>query len=70
MAGAQGVWSGMPVNVIYVPDNENKASSPASNKPRFQYLDGYSGGGKYVGSGFEVDEKPEYASLSLSLIHI
>jgi Rieske Fe-S protein len=65
MAGAQGVWSGMPVNVIYVPDNENKASSPASNKPRFQYLDGYSGGGKYVGSGFEVDEKPEYASLSI-----
>ena len=65
MAGAQGVWSGMPVNVIYVPDNENKGSSPASNKPRFQYLDGYSGGGKYVGSGFEVDEKPEYASLSI-----
>jgi Rieske Fe-S protein len=65
MAGAQGVWSGMPVNVIYVPDNENKGSSAASNKPRFQYLDGYSGGGKYVGSGFEVDEKPEYASLSI-----
>jgi Rieske Fe-S protein len=65
MAGAQGVWSGMPVNVIYVPDNENKGSSPVSNKPRFQYMDGYSGSGKYVGSGFEVDEKTEYTSLSI-----
>ena len=65
MAGAQGVWSGMPVNVIYVPDNENKGSGLASNKPRFQYLEGYSDGGKYVGSGFEVTEKPEYSSLSI-----
>ena len=65
MAGAQGVWSGMPVNVIYVPHEENKSSAPASNKPRFQFLDGYSDGGKYVGSGYEVDEKPEYSPLSI-----
>jgi Rieske Fe-S protein len=65
MTGAQGVWSGMPVNVIYVPDDENKGSGLASNKPRFQYLEGYSDGGKYVGSGFEVTEKPEYSSLSI-----
>tara|TARA_B100001996_G_scaffold372996_1_gene349998 strand:+ start:540 stop:1385 length:846 start_codon:yes stop_codon:yes gene_type:complete len=65
MAGAQGVWSGMPVNVIYVPDSENKDSGLASNKPRFQYMDGYSSGGKYVGSGYELDEKTEYGSLSI-----
>ena len=65
MAGAQGVWPGMPVNVIYVPDNENKGSGLASNKPRFQYLEGYSDGGKYVGTGVEGTEKPEYSSLSI-----
>ena len=65
MAGAQGVWSGMPVNVVYVPHEENKNSAAATNKPRFQYLDGYSSGGKYVGSGFEVDEKAEYSALSI-----
>ena len=65
MTGAQGVWSGMPVNVVYVPDNENKDTVLASNKPRFQYTEGYNSGGKYVGSGYELYEKPEYASLSI-----
>jgi Rieske Fe-S protein len=65
MTGAQGVWSGMPVNVVYVPDNENKDTGLASNKPRFQYMEGYNSGGKYVGSGYELYEKPEYASLSI-----
>jgi Rieske Fe-S protein len=65
MSGAQGVWSGMPVNVIYVPDAENKNTATAANKPRFQYTDGYNSGGKYVGSGYEIYEKPEYAALSI-----
>ena len=65
MTGAQGVWSGMPVNVVYVPDNENKDTGLVSNKPRFQYMEGYNSGGKYVGSGYELYEKPEYASLSI-----
>ncbi|MDE0953673.1 MAG: hypothetical protein OR994_03255 [Candidatus Poseidoniales archaeon] len=65
MTGAQGVWSGMPVNVIYVPDAENKNTATAANKPRFQYTDGYNSGGKYVGSGYEIYEKPEYAALSI-----
>lgn len=65
MTGAQGVWSGMPVNVVYVPDNENRDTGLASNKPRFQYMEGYNSGGKYVGSGYELYEKPEYASLSI-----
>jgi len=73
MAGAQGVWSGMPVNVVYVPHEENKNSAAATNKPRFQYLDGYSSGGKYVGSGFEVDEKdqniPHYLFTIISLLY-
>ena len=29
MAGAQGVWSGMPVNIVYVPHEENESKPPA-----------------------------------------
>ena len=57
MAGAQGVWSGLPVNVVYVPHDENKNSAVEENKPRFQYLDGYTAEGDYVGSAYEMDEK-------------
>ena len=35
------------------------------NKPRFQYLDGYTAEGDYVGSAYEMDEKEEYSSLSI-----
>jgi len=65
MAGASGVWSGLPVNVIYVPHEENSQSALEENKPRFQFMDGYNESGAYVGSGFEVDEKPEYKALSI-----
>ncbi|MDP6886137.1 MAG: hypothetical protein QGI58_04580 [Candidatus Thalassarchaeaceae archaeon] len=65
MSGAQGVWSGLPVNVIYVPHSENASSPPTSNTPRFQFMDGYTASGKYVGSGFEMDENPDYAALSI-----
>ena len=30
-----------PVNVVYVPHEENKNTAVEENKPRFQYLDGY-----------------------------
>ena len=59
MSAAQGVWSGMPVNAVYVPHEENKGSDLIQDKPRFQFMDGYTVDGKYVGSGYE-----------LSLIHI
>ena len=65
MAGASGVWSGLPVNVIYVPHDENSQSALEENKPRFQFMDGYNESGAYVGSGFEVDENPEYEALSI-----
>ena len=65
MAGASGVWSGLPVNVIYVPHDENSQSALEENKPRFQFMDGYNESGAYVGSGFEVDESPEYETLSI-----
>lgn len=65
MSGAQGVWSGLPVNVVYVPHAENMTSAPASNSPRFQFMDGYTESGKYVGSGYEMDENPDYAALSI-----
>ena len=65
MAGASGVWSGLPVNVIYVPHDENSQSALEENKPRFQFMDGYNESGAYVGSGFEVDENPEYETLSI-----
>jgi len=65
MAGAQGVWSGLPVNVVYVPHDENKNSPAISDVPRFQYADGYSESGKYVGSGYEIEEDPLFSSLSI-----
>ena len=65
MSGAQGVWSGLPVNVVYVPHSENANSAPSTNFPRFQFMEGYTESGKYVGSGFEMDENPDYAALSI-----
>ena len=64
MVGAQGVWSGLPVNVMYVPHSENANAPLVSNQPRFQFMDGYTESGKYVGSGYEIDE-PEYSTLSI-----
>ena len=51
MAGAAGVWSGLPVTVVYVPHEENAGSAPVENKPRFQYGDGYDVSGAYIGYG-------------------
>jgi len=65
MAGAQGVWSGLPVNVVYVPHEENSVTPVAMNKPRFQFVDGYTESGKYVGSGYELDEDPTLQALSI-----
>ena len=65
MSGAQGVWSGMPVNVAYVPHQENVSKAPTTNVPRFQFMDGYNESGKYIGSGYELEENPDYASLSI-----
>lgn len=65
ITGAQGVWSGMPVNVIYVPHDENKNLGLIENKPRFQFLEGYTADGKYVGSGHEINEKEEFSTLSI-----
>ena len=56
MAGASGVWNGLPVNVVYVPHNENKNSAPVSNKPRFQFSEGYDGTNKYVGHFEDIAE--------------
>ncbi len=64
MAGAQGVWSGLPVNVMYVPHSENVNAPLVTNQPRFQFLDGYTESGKYVGNGYEIEE-PEYSILSI-----
>ena len=65
MSAAQGVWSGMPVNAVYVPHEENKGSDLIQDKPRFQFMDGYTVDGKYVGSGYELDEDPQYETLSI-----
>ena len=65
MSAAQGVWSGMPVNAVYVPHEENKGSALIEDKPRFQFMDGYTADGSYVGSGYELEEDPQYQSLSI-----
>ena len=65
MSGASGVWSGLPVNVLYVPHTENAQAALVENKPRFQFMDGYNESGAYVGSGYEVEEDPAYELLSI-----
>jgi Rieske Fe-S protein len=54
MSGAQGVWNGLPVNVVYVPHEENKSSAVSENKPRLQYGEGYDAAGAYIGHGEEM----------------
>jgi len=49
MSGASGVWNGLPVNVVYVPHNENKDKPLGGNVPRFQFGDGFDATGKYAG---------------------
>ena len=54
MSGAQGVWNGLPVVVIYVPHSENKNKNVADNVPRFQFMAGYDVGKNYVGHSTEM----------------
>ena len=65
MVGAAGLWSGLPIIATYVPHEENKNRPLEADTPRFQFMDGYTSGGAYVGSGFEIEEKEEYASLNI-----
>ena len=50
---------------VYVPHEENKGSALIEDKPRFQFMDGYTADGSYVGSGYELEEDPQYQSLSI-----
>jgi hypothetical protein len=65
MSAAAGLWSGLPVIATYVPHEENSIKPLAENEPRFQFQDGYTSSGAYVGSGYEIEEKEEYAPLSI-----
>jgi len=65
MSAAAGLWSGLPVIATYVPHQENLEKPLSKDEPRFQFLDGYTASGEYVGSGFEIDEKEEYSALSI-----
>jgi len=65
MSAAAGLWSGLPVIATYVPHEENKNEPLSENAPRFQFQDGFTEAGEYVGSGFEIDENEEYSSLSI-----
>ena len=53
MAGAQGVWNGLPVIVNYVPHAENSGKPIADNSPRFQEMPGYDIAKNYVGHATE-----------------
>ena len=50
MVGAAGLWSGLPIIATYVPHEENKNRPLEADTPRFQFMDGYTSGGAYVGS--------------------
>lgn len=58
MSGAQGVWNGLPVNIVYVPHEENKTSPPAEGVPRYQYAEGYNAAGAYIGHGEDLEKDP------------
>ena len=53
MAGAQGVWNGLPVIVNYVPHSTNASKPIADNLPRFQEMAGYDIAKNYVGHATE-----------------
>ena len=53
MAGAQGVWNGLPVIVNYVPHSTNASKPVADNLPRFQEMAGYDIAKNYVGHATE-----------------
>ena len=48
------VWSGMPVNIVYVPHEENESKPPAEGVPRIQYGEGYDAAGTFIGHGREI----------------
>ena len=41
MAGAAGLWAGLPIIATYVPHEENKNKPLEAGLPRFQLMDGY-----------------------------
>ncbi len=65
MAGAQGVWSGLPVNVVHIPNSSNQGTPISEGKPRTQFMEGYDSTGKYIGWGGEVNEDPTLAPLAM-----
>ncbi len=65
MAGAQGVWGGLPVNVVYVPHEENKGTPTSTGQPRFQFADGVDQTGAVVGYGGEIEEDPKWSVLKI-----
>lgn len=65
MAGAQGVWGGLPVNVVYVPHEENKNSPPTEGNPRFQFMDGSDQTGAVIGYGGEIEEMEQWSTLKI-----
>ncbi|MDP6907173.1 MAG: hypothetical protein QF440_07145 [Candidatus Thalassarchaeaceae archaeon] len=58
MSGAQGVWNGLPVNIVYLPHEENKTKPPLEGVPRIQYGGGTNAAGSYIGHGEEVLQDP------------
>ncbi len=68
MAGAQGVWNGLPVNVVYVPDTKHSGTPVKDNKPRFQYLEGSDASGKVIGHGEDVRDDPAAPHDNLAVI--
>ena len=48
MAGASGVWNGLPVIITYVPDSSFQGTPAADNKPRLQYIEGVDSSGSVV----------------------
>ncbi len=65
MAGAQGVWGGMPVTVVYVPHDENKNSPTSSGGVRFQFMDGVDQTGAVIGYGGEIEEDEKLSVLKI-----
>ncbi len=71
MAGAQGVWNGLPVVVTYVPHSENGSSPIADNVPRFQFMAGNDIAGNYVGHATEyMMNNPDVFNADNNLVMI
>ena len=68
MAGAAGVWNGLPVIVVHIPDSLNAGTPLGDNKPRTQLMEGVDATGKVVGHAADYEGDPAIPHDDIAVI--